>query len=239
MAPVVFGYWNLRARANPHRLLLHYAGVSFEDKKYELTDPNEWLAKDKVRLQETMDFPNMPYYVDEDVQLSQTHVILPYLGRKHGLDGKNEMEKIRIDLAIEQARDLFDPIVKIAYPPGNPFCGYQIDNMAEIHEKERKVYASLLPGRLAAMSKFLGAKDWVAGDRLTYADFYVYDVLDFNRLLFDPKHLNAFPNLVAYMKRFEGLKGVKEFMASNDYIHMPIWTPFACFGHTVDYKPTE
>ena len=38
----VLGYWNTRALAEPIRLLLHYAGVSFEDKRYELGAPPDY-----------------------------------------------------------------------------------------------------------------------------------------------------------------------------------------------------
>jgi len=236
MAPLL-GYWDIRGRAHPLRLILSYTGVKFDEKRYDLTDFSEWFEKDKVQL--PLDFPNLPYYIDEDVKLSQTLAILAYIGRKHGLDGSNAIERSTMDLAVEQTRDMFDTMVKIAYPPGNPFCGYQIDNVPEIHEKERKAFAASLPAKLDALSNFLGNKNWIAGDRLTYADFHVYDVLDAVRLLFDPKHLNAFPKLVDYVKRLEGLKGVKEFMASSNIPPMPIFSKFACFGNTTDYKPTE
>lgn len=66
-----FRYWDLRGRVNPIRMLLHYVGEDFEDKRYKMDDFSEWFEKDKVSLQGTLDFPNMPYYMDEVVKLSQ------------------------------------------------------------------------------------------------------------------------------------------------------------------------
>ena len=34
------------------------------------------------------DFPNLPYFIDGDVKLTQTNAILRHISRKHGLDGK-------------------------------------------------------------------------------------------------------------------------------------------------------
>ncbi len=38
------GYWNIRAgyRGNANRYLLKFAGVDFEDKRYDATDMSEW-----------------------------------------------------------------------------------------------------------------------------------------------------------------------------------------------------
>jgi hypothetical protein len=52
-------------------MLLHYADVRYEDKQYTLANHAEWLEKDKAALGETLDFPNLPYYVDGLVQISQ------------------------------------------------------------------------------------------------------------------------------------------------------------------------
>ena len=38
--------------------------------------------------------------------------------------------------------------------------------------------------------------------QLTYVDFLVYDVLDIHRI-FEPKCLDAFPNLKDFISRFE------------------------------------
>lgn len=55
-------------------MLLAYADVRYEDKRYSLKDEaaiNEWITKDKVQLMGTLDFPNLPYYIDGMVQMSQ------------------------------------------------------------------------------------------------------------------------------------------------------------------------
>lgn len=72
MAPVL-GYWNIRGFASPIRNLLHYNEVEFEDKRYTIGPAPEyniagWLA---VKFTLGLDFPNVPYYIDGDIKLSQ------------------------------------------------------------------------------------------------------------------------------------------------------------------------
>lgn len=75
MVPVL-GYWDIRGLTSTIRNLLHYKGVEFVEKLYPIGpapeyDVAEWLA-DKQTLD--LDFPNLPYYIDGDVKLSQVLV---------------------------------------------------------------------------------------------------------------------------------------------------------------------
>lgn len=47
--------------------------------------------------------------------MSQTFAILKYLGRKHGLDARNEAEHIRIDLVEAEALDMRSRWVALCY----------------------------------------------------------------------------------------------------------------------------
>ena len=41
-----------------------------------------------------LDFPNLPYLIDGNIKVTQSNAILRYLGRKFGLDGKTEADKV-------------------------------------------------------------------------------------------------------------------------------------------------
>lgn len=74
MAPVL-GYWDLRGLASTIRNLLHYKEAEFEDKLYMIGpapeyDGSGWL-NDRPIL--GLDFPNLPYYFDGDIKLTQVH----------------------------------------------------------------------------------------------------------------------------------------------------------------------
>jgi len=64
-------------------------------------------------------YAQIPYYIDDDVKLSQTFAILKYLGRKHNLAPLTEQEHIRIDLIEAEAIDI--------RTKWSHFCYYETD----------------------------------------------------------------------------------------------------------------
>ena len=96
-------YWNIRGLAQPIRLVLVYAGVDFVDKRYESSERAVWLS-DKPNL--GLDFPNIPYYIDGDLKISQSMAILKYLARKHGLVARDDRELIKQEIVAEQLSDI-------------------------------------------------------------------------------------------------------------------------------------
>ena len=61
--------------------------------------------------------PQLPYYIDGVVKLSQTFAILKYLGRKHGLAPSTEEERTRVDLAEAEALDIRTNWASTCYSP--------------------------------------------------------------------------------------------------------------------------
>lgn len=70
---------------------------------------------------------------------------------------------------------------------------------------------------------------FAAGDYVTYADFMLYDALDFNRMfasnLFEGRAI-----VTDYLTRIENLSGIKEYMASSEFVKTPL-SPKAKWGH--------
>ncbi|MEE6492169.1 hypothetical protein FKM82_016500, partial [Ascaphus truei] len=137
-----------------------------------------------------LDFPraHLPYLLDGDVKLSQSNAILRYIARKHGLCGELVGEKLRVDLVENQAMDFRIGLATIAYNP--------------LFETLKGPYLEKLPASLTRFSRFLGDGAWFAGEKITFADFLMYDVLDQHRML-EPKCLQNFKNLQDFLTRFE------------------------------------
>ncbi|XP_065301052.1 glutathione S-transferase Mu 1-like [Dermacentor albipictus] len=218
MVPVL-GYWNVRSLGQPIRNLLIYKGVEFEDKQYEIGRPPDygstaWL-KEKSTL--SLTFPDLPYYIDDDVRLTQSLAILRYLGRKHDLAARNEQETAELDVIEQQARDLCLKLINAATP--KPKDEYGLDSYS------KKVVDVLEP-----WDHFLAVRKWTMGDRLTYVDFLLYEGLDWHRQ-FKPWVVQGYMNIVEYLKRFEQLPNIEDYFTSDRYKIWPILGPMRTWGY--------
>lgn len=215
--PIV-GYWNVRGLCQYIRNLLIYKGVPFEDKLYRFGpapdfDRSHWHGE-KFSL--GLKFPNLPYYIDGDVKITQSLAILRYLARKHDLTARSEQETLELDLLEQQARDLAWGLAMTAFNP--------------TFDEARKKYEENLVNVLKPWAEHLRNRPWVLGDRLTYVDFLLYEALDWNHE-FNPESFAGYPVLKEYLARFEELPNIKEHFASENYSKWPILGPMVKWGH--------
>ncbi|KFO22830.1 glutathione S-transferase B [Fukomys damarensis] len=216
--PMILGYWNLRGIAHPVRLILEYTNSSYEEKQYSMGDAPEcdrsqWL-KEKFKL--GLDFPNLPYLIDGPHKITQSNAILRYIARKHNLCGQTEEERIRVDILENQCMDTRMQLIILCHSPD--------------FEKKKPEFLEGLPEKMKLFSQFLGKQPWFVGSKITFVDFLVYDVLDVHRM-FDPKCLEAFPNLKDFMSRFEGLEKITTYMKSSRFLPKPLFSKMAVWGN--------
>jgi glutathione S-transferase len=81
--------------------------------------------------------------------LTQSLAILRHVARKNKLDGKNEQEKLRVELVEQQLVDNNQGFTRICYDPN--FETLKVD------------YLKNLPQALELLSKFLGDRPFLAG----------------------------------------------------------------------------
>lgn len=218
MAPPTLCYWDIRGLAQPIRLLLEYTGTEFEDKKLSCGPAPDfekscWFDQ-KFSL--GLDFPNLPYYKDEDVSITQSNVILKHIARKNNLAGSTVKEQALADMAADQIMDLRNGFVGLCYNSN--------------HADLKGNYLAGLPAKLKAFSEFLGTKSWLVGEQLTYPDFHLYEMLDQHKL-FQPDCLKEFSNLQSYCERFEKLPAIEKYMRSDRFLKAPINNKMAAFGN--------
>ncbi|XP_054163616.1 glutathione S-transferase 2-like [Oppia nitens] len=216
MSPTL-GYWDIRGLAQPIRLLLAYTETPYTDKRYKYgpkpdIDQSEWL-NEKYSL--GLPFPNLPYYIDGDIKITQSLAIIRYLGRKHDLMGNTEEEENRISLVEQQLKDNNNGFTKICY--NQNFDTLKLD------------YLKQLPLLLDQLSKFLGERPYFAGEHLTYVDFLVYEYLD-QQKLFSPQIVSQYNNLVQYLARFESLPKIDKYLKSDRYLKWPLNGDSAYYG---------
>ena len=98
-------------------MALAYAGVDYQEVIYnfgaaEGSDDHWGTQKSKLGLA----FPNLPWYIDDNVKLTQSNAILRYIGRKYNLSGRFYVkEESEIDMLIDTAADIQQLIIKIIF----------------------------------------------------------------------------------------------------------------------------
>ncbi|XP_029511454.1 glutathione S-transferase Mu 3-like [Oncorhynchus nerka] len=210
-------YWDIRGLAQPIRLLLEYTDTKYEDKFYTCGEaPNYdkscWFDE-KHKL--GMDFPNLPYLEDGDRKIVQSNAIMRYIARKHNLCGESDDEKVRVDILENQAMDFRNGFVILCYTD---------------FDKMKPGYTERLPGTLKQFSEFLGTRKWFAGDKITFVDFIMYELLD-QHIMFDSKCLDNFKNLQELVDRFEALEKIAAYMKSSLFRKTPVNNKIAKWGN--------
>nr|XP_014595682.1 glutathione S-transferase Mu 1 isoform X1 [Equus caballus] len=253
---MTLGYWDIRGLAHAIRLLLEYTDSNYEEKKYTMGDApdydrSQWLSE-KFKL--GLDFPNLPYLIDGAHKLTQSNAILRYIARKHNLCGETEEEKIRVDILENEIMDTRMALARLCYNPdfgtwllthgswgsyaalGRPVplprasVSEGGDSCFVPQEKLKPEYLEALPETVKLFSQFLGKRPWFAGDKITFVDFLAYDLLDRLRM-FEPKCLDAFPNLKDFIARFEGLKKISAYMKTSRFLPKPLFLKIAVWGN--------
>jgi len=217
--PGTLGYYKLRGLAHYIRTMLEYTGEEYTEKMYGIGSPPdydraEWMDE-KFKL--GLDFPNLPYWIDGDIKITQSTAILKHIARKHNLiANKTEDEIIKSDMLESEAVDIRTNFSKICYNPD--FEKVKVDFIEKV-----------VPSKLEQHSKFLGNNKWFFGDRITYVDFFLYECYACVKAL-APSAFEKFENLVQFMARFEDLEPIKKYMKSDRYIKYPFNGPMATFG---------
>jgi len=210
----VLGYWKIRGLGHPVRFLLHYLEVDFEDKCYEFTPEGTtdyWLAvRDKLDLP----LPNLPYILDGKDKVTESRAIMKHLcrTRKPELLGKSPEIQTRIDMVDNFMYDLvYTGLIPVIY---------------RYTEEMHNEYKELEARKLGYLCDLIKDDKWMAGEDITYVDFLAYEVL-YHITVYDPKSLEKFPKLQAYLKRVEGLPAIKAYMAGPNFLKGPLYSPFA------------
>ncbi|CAG2109517.1 unnamed protein product, partial [Medioppia subpectinata] len=211
----------LRGLAQPIRNLLAYTGTAFTDKHYETGPDAEtfhgpWF-KEKFTL--GLDFPNVPYYIDGDLKISQSHAIMRYLARRHGLVATDETGLVRQDMTEQQLAD-----IRMGF-----YMGFAYNFVGDLADNKAKFLNETLPPQLAQLSQFLGDNQWFTGRNINYVDFLAYEMLDWLRLL-NADSVRKYDNLWQYLYRFESLPQISAHMKSSGFRRLPITATFAKWG---------
>jgi glutathione S-transferase len=180
VSPPKVTYFDIRARAEPIRLILEEMAIPYEDHRVA---PHEWRDfKSKTA------FGWLPAYRDGDLEIWQSHAIYRHLARVHDLYGANEKERIRCDVVEEAFADLNTLIGKAPWRP-------------DFNETRTEFIERELSPSLDRLERFLGTNAagpsfWVGGG-LTFVDLIALAHLDCAGAMF-PEAMPSRPVLQAF-----------------------------------------
>ncbi len=197
-------YFDIRARAEPVRLILEETEIQYEDQ--QITD-EEWSE-----LRPKTPFGWLPAYRDGDIEVWHSHAIYRHLARIHNLYGSTEEERIRCDVVEEALADLNTLIGRAPWRP-------------DFDRTRQDFIESELSPVLDRLERFLsrnpqGSSFWV-GSSLTFVDLVALAHLDCTGSMFPeamPGHsiLREFcdgiarrPRIAAYLRSDRRPQGIQ------------------------------
>ena len=178
------GYWKIRGMGAQVTYLLDYCGIDYNLKQYKASfedgkvDLGEWKDH-KWKLD--MELPNLPYFLDGDIKVSETMAIMRYICNRYypKLLGRDLKEKTQIDMMSSIIHDL--KLYSLTYP------FYTHGDKAKIEKDSRS--------RLDPIVKCLGDKKYLVGEKICYLDFILFEVCNVMDFLTEGKVWEEYPTL--------------------------------------------
>jgi glutathione S-transferase len=218
---VKLAYWGIRGLAQVPRLLLAYSGVDFEDHHY--TAREKWFEEDKKGL--GLNFPNLPYLLDGDFNITESRAIQNYIIRRWGkgeLLGKDLRDNARLESFLSIFLEISGAVKGLFFNKD--------------HETARVELLQKYSGKLDELEKFVGQNAFVLG-YLSLADFIVAEDSYYIETVFPEQfknwpfllrirqNFNSVPEVTNYYKSANGFKG--DFYPPVAFIKVPIPAEFS------------
>ena len=216
-----FGYWKIRGLGAPIRMLLHYCEVLYTETCYELGDAPEYSADVwlDAKFSLGLELPNLPYYIDDCGKFVQSLAIMRHIAARHGgsIEGGLGHDDSRVNMMAEAAMDLRNTYVR---------CCYESRSMDEVDD----CVTQRIGPQLSAWDEHMASgRTFCAGDRLSYADFFLAEHIDQIGLTL-PHALQGRTALIAYVDRFFALEKNQAFLRSPSYMKWPVNNKNALVG---------
>lgn len=186
------------------RMLLSDQGQVWKE---EVVSLEQWT---EGSLKKSCLFGQLPKFQDGDLVLFQSNTILRHLARKHGLYGKDDTEATMIDMANDGVEDLRVKYAILIY---------------QQYETGKEAFIKNIPSELKPFNDLLAknnaGKDFLVGNKISFADYNLVDLLC-NLEVLSPGCLKATPLVEAYVQRVRSRPQLKAYLASDAHTKLPI-----------------
>ncbi|EFX82688.1 prostaglandin D2 synthase-like protein [Daphnia pulex] len=195
-------YSNARGRADLARLILHCAGVPFEDIHCGHSD---WPS-----IKQDTSFRQVPILEVDGVHLEshQSNAVARYLARQHGLAGQNQWEETRADMIVDCMCYLHAGMCPIT----------REKNMEKQQELFDEINQEMIQPHAEVIEQLLinNGSGYLVGNALTWADlaYYAYFTTPIMEL-FGGQVLEDHPHLRQLVKHIGDIPTIKKYIEKS------------------------
>ena len=197
-------YFNIRARAEPARLLLAYAGVEYQDIRVE----QPWLNMDNMEhwdnIKTEFAFEQLPVLYWNGEQIAQSLAVTRFIARQVGLAGKDNLEEAQVNEVIYAIEDVLQA---------------RIDVLHETDEKRKAVMSETyrtktVPNILLQLENCLVSRGghFFVGNALSWADIQAFH---FCSELDNHEQLDTSPHLASLVMRVGLIPNIQNWVQSR------------------------
>ena len=195
-------YFDLRARAEPCRLLLAYAGAKYEDERLPAPWDNmaPWAA-----LKPNTPWGQVPLLAWDGEVIAQSMACARFLAREYNLAGRTSMEMAQVDEIIDVIQDLINAGVKLFFAK---------DEAGQKNHAEVTVPTAL--GQLEKKLESRGGQFFV-GNNFTWADLHTFMYISD---LPNKDVLKNFPKIANLVERVGNIPNIKKWVETRPVTSM-------------------
>jgi glutathione S-transferase len=203
----ILGYWKIRGLAEGIRYQLAYSKVDYKEDVYEQGDGPEFSRASwmDVKFQQGLDFPNLPYLKDGGFSITESGAIHRYCAKKWC------PELLHLDDAEMYAKsEMLWGVVADA----KMFVTMQ----CYIGDGCKETLASKALDRLELLAKTVKDNEYVAGDKLSCADFAFVEFVEMVEFISDGKVFETYPSLKQYRDGIFELPGLRDYIETRGHL---------------------
>ncbi|XP_012945669.1 glutathione S-transferase 1 [Aplysia californica] len=188
-------YFDFRAKGEMIRLLLHLAGVEFEDHR---------ISREQWQTQKNeFTFGQVPVLELDGAgqRFAQSTAILTYLAKEYGYYGTSNIERLEIDQVLELIQDLWRDYVD---------AFYEVDQL--LRDKKMEIVNNVKkPHVFSCLERLLGdnGTGWLVSNSLTCADVAVFSVIE------DQDTVSAYPHLARLKEKIQNIPNIQKYLATR------------------------
>jgi len=200
MPNIKLTYFDLRARAEPCRLLLAYAGAKYEDERLPAPWDNmaPWAA-----LKPNTPWGQVPLLAWDGEVIAQSMACARFLAREYNLAGRTSMEMAQVDEIIDVIQDLLNAWYSLYH--------------AKDTAGQQKFLETNIPTGMGQLEKKLESRggQYMVGNAFSWADLHLFFYVTDMKLMANKDVDQNFPKIANLVQRVGRIPNVKAWVESR------------------------